>query len=214
MLHKPNAYFGVIRHDLMELVPKGDNKILEIGCGVGNTGKALKEQGKAIEVVGIEKVPKIAQIAKTRIEEVLCADVEALELPFTEEYFDYVIMGDVLEHLYDPWMVVKRVGRYVKKGGYIIASVPNTRNWRIVKDLILKGEWKYCSDGLLDDTHLRFFTKKSMTRLFQSEHFVVNCIIPTFKFWPRSKRNIVNSVTFGLFEDFLTFRYIVEARKL
>lgn len=213
MLEKNKNYFKFVRWELIELVPKGNNKILEIGCGEGNTGNALKKQGKAVEVVGIEKESAIADIAKTKIDKVLCANVETVEIPFSEGYFDYVIIGDVLEHLYDPWMVVNKLGRYLKKGGSIIASIPNIRNWQIVKDLVLKGEWKYCSGGILDDTHLRFFTKKSMIRLFQSENFVVNRIIPAFKFHPTDRCNIRNRFTFGLLEDFLTFQYIVEVRK-
>jgi len=214
MLEKHQNYFSNTRWDLIELVPKGNNKILEIGCGEGNTGKALKEQGKAAEVVGVEKVPEIAQIARTRIDNVICGDVETVQLSFCEEYFDYVIMGDVLEHLHNPWFLVKKLKCCLKNGGHIIASIPNVRNWRIIKDLVLKGEWEYCTVGILDDTHLRFFTKKSMIRLFQSEHFAINCIIPGFKFWPTSKCNIANNFTFGLLRDFLTLQYIVKARKL
>lgn len=214
MLRKHEGYFSRIKWDIIEFVRDGDNKILEIGCGEGNSGKALKEQGKAVEVVGVEKVPEIAEIAKTKIDKVICSDVEVVKLPFSKEYFDYVIMGDVLEHLYDPWKVVSELRQYLKRGGYVIASIPNIRNWRIVRDVILKGEWKYSHEGILDDTHLRFFTKKSMISLFESRDFVVSRIIPRFKFLPRSKHKTINKFTFGLFEDFLTRQYIVEARRL
>ena len=214
MLEKHKTYFSFTRFDLIEFVDKGDNRILEIGCGEGNTCIALKEQNKAIEIVGVEKVSKVAQIAEAKVDKVICADIEAADLPFSEEYFDYVIMGDVLEHLYNPWILVNKLGRYLKKGGYIIASIPNIRNWRIIEDLVLKGEWKYCSEGLLDETHLRFFTKKGVLGLFQSECFVVNRIIPRFKLLPTSKAKIVNSLSFGLLEEFLTVQYVVKVRKL
>lgn len=213
MLKKHEDYFSRTKWDINELVRDGDNIILEIGCGEGNSGKNLKEQGKAVEVVGVEKVPEIAEIAKTKIDKVICADVEFLKLPFSKEYFDYVIIGDVLEHLYDPWMVVSELRQYLKRGGYIIASIPNIRNWRIIRDLVLKGEWEYCSEGLLDDTHLRFFTKKSMMRLFESKDFEVNRIIPRFKFRPTSKSNILNNFTLGLLEGFLARQYLIEAKK-
>lgn len=213
MQEKHENYFSSTRLDLIGFVPKGNYKILDIGCGEGNTGKALKEQGKATEVVGIEKESVIADIAKTKLDKVICADVEAIELPFSEGYFDYVIMGDVIEHLYDPWTFVKKVGPYMKKGGYIIASIPNTRNWRIIRDLVLKGDWKYCPDGLLDDTHLRFFTKRSLRRLFESDNFALDLIIPKFKVLPQKKVNWANNLTLGLFEDFLTFQYIVKVKK-
>jgi len=217
MLTKYKGYFSSIRWDIIEFVRDGDNKILEIGCGEGNTGKVLKEQGKAVEVIGIEKISEAARIAETKIDKVLCADVETIELPFDEGYFDYVIIGDVLEHLYDPWSLVNKLGHYIKKGGYIIASIPNIRNWRVIKSLALKGEWNYSSEGLLDDTHLRFFTKKSILKLFSSKDFFVHRLIPKFEFRPTYKSDIIkpfNNITLGLFEDFLAFQYIFIARKL
>jgi len=216
MLRKHEHYFGSTRYDLVEFVAIGNNRILDIGCGEGNTGKILKEQGKAAEVVGVEKNAEIAEIAKTKIDTVLCGDIETISL-LNSNYFDYIIMGDVLEHLYDPWALVNKLGSYLKKGGYLIASIPNIRNWRIIKSLVLKGEWNYSSEGLLDDTHLRFFTKKSMIRLFLSEDFRVQRIIPKFEFWPTYKSNtakILNNFTLGLLEGFLAFQYIIITRKL
>ena len=217
MLRKRKDYFSSIRWDLISFVSEGNNRILEIGCGEGNTGKALKEQGKAVEVVGVEKVPEIAEIAKTKIDKVLCADVETIELLTSTGDFDYIIMGDVLEHLYDPWICVNKLGRYLKKGGYLIASIPNIRNWRIIRDLVLKGEWNYSSQGLLDDTHLRFFTKKSILKLFSSEDFFIYRLIPEFESRSTYKCGIkkqFNNITLGLFEGFLTFQYIVIVKKL
>ncbi len=216
MVRKDNLYFGNIRHDVIELVAPGANRILDIGCGEGNTGQLLKEQGKAAEVVGVEKIAEVAEIARTRIDTVLCVDVEAMSLPNTD-YFDYIIMGDVIEHLYDPWALVNNMGQYLKKGGFVIASVPNIRNFRIIKSLFLKGEWNYSSDGLLDDTHLRFFTKKTIVELFSSEDFAVERLISKFEFRPTYRTTIIkslNNVTLHLFEDFLAFQYIVIARKL
>jgi 2-polyprenyl-3-methyl-5-hydroxy-6-metoxy-1,4-benzoquinol methylase len=217
LLNKDQNYYHGIRWDIINFVSKGNNRILDIGCGDGNTGKALKDQGKAAEVVGIEKVSEIAQIAETKIDKVICANVETVELPFNEGYFDYIIMGDVLEHLYDPWTLVNNMGPYLKRGGYILASVPNIRNWSIIKGLVLKGEWNYSSEGLLDDTHLRFFTKKSILKLFSSKDFLVHRIIPRFGFQSTYKNNIakiLTNFTLGLLEGFLALQYIVIARKL
>jgi 2-polyprenyl-3-methyl-5-hydroxy-6-metoxy-1,4-benzoquinol methylase len=214
MFEKKETYFGNIRLDIVNLVENGGNKILEIGCGAGNTGKMLKQQGKASEVVGIEKVPEIAEIAKTVLDKVVCGDVETAELPLSKEYFDYVIASEVLEHLYDPWSLVDKLRIYLRKGGYIIASLPNIRNWRIVKGLVLKGEWEYSHDGALDNTHLRFFTKKSMTRLFQSKGFVVISIVPKFKYDIGNRYNILNRFTLGLLEDFITTNYVIKAKNV
>ncbi len=216
MHKKKKGYFGNIRQELVDLVQEGNNKILEIGCGEGNTGKVLKEQGKAIEIVGIEIIYEAAQIAKRKIDKVLNIDVEKTELPFDEGYFDYVIMGDVLEHLYDPWLLVRKLSRFIKNGGYIVVSIPNIRHWKVLKELVLKGEWKYSVEGPLDDTHLRFFTKKSMISLLESGPFTVSRIIPVSKFRPNLgiKWSMVNKLTLGLLEEFLEAQYIIEAKKL
>lgn len=217
MLQKHEDYYSNTRWDIIKLIPRGDHRILEIGCGQGDTGEALKQQGKTIEVVGIEKEPAIAKAARTKLDEVICTDVETAELPFSEDHFDYVIAADVLEHLIDPWMLVDKIRRHLKRGGHLIASIPNIRNWRTIIDLFFKGQWTYRPDGLLDDTHLRFFTKKSILKLFQSRHFEVDYIVPNFKLPMKKQRNItsiINSLTLHLLEDFLTFQYIIIARKL
>jgi len=212
MFEKKKTYFNNTRVDIINLVEKGSNRILEIGCGAGNTGKILKLQGKASEVVGVEKVSEIAEIAKAVLDKVVCGDVETAELSLSKDYFDYVIASDVLEHLYDPWSLIDKLRIYLRKGGYIIASLPNIRNWKILKGLVLKGQWEYSHDGVLDDTHLRFFTKKSMIRLFQSKGFVVTSIVPKFKYDVGNRYNILNRFTFGLLEDFITTNYIIKAK--
>jgi len=209
---KEEDYFNSTRWDLIRLIRNGNNKILEIGCGTGNTGRALKESGKAAEVIGVEIVPEIAKIAETKLDKVICGDIEVLDLHFDRGYFDYVIMGDVLEHLYDPWGVVSKIRCYIKEAGYVIASIPNVRNWWIIKNLVLRGKWEYADAGLLDDTHLRFFTKKSIIRLFQSSGFRIVSIVPAFRLYPTSKSNIMNTLTLGLLESFLARQYIIKAK--
>lgn len=214
MLSKEKNYFNFTRWELIKFVKTGNNKILEIGCGAGSTGLALKKEGKGKEVIGIEIVPEIAKKAKDKLDKVICGDIEVLDLPFDEGYFDYVIMADVLEHLRDPWKVVRKTGYYLKKQGYIIASIPNIRNWSILKDLIFKGKWEYAKEGILDDTHLRFFTKKSIIGLFKNNGFSEIEIMPVFKIKSKGKANLINIFTFGVFEEFLTVQYIIKARKL
>jgi 2-polyprenyl-3-methyl-5-hydroxy-6-metoxy-1,4-benzoquinol methylase len=213
MLEKNNNYFSDIRWDIINLIPAGKNRILEIGCGTGNTGKTLKEEGKAIEVTGVEKIVPIAESARKNLDKVVTADIETLELPFTQEYFDYVIMADVLEHLYDPWGTLDRLRKYMKKGGHIIASIPNIRHWRIVWGLVFKGDWNYNRAGLLDDTHIRFFTKKTMMKLFQSKGFTIHLITPRFKLEPANRYNILNNLTLRLLEEFWAEQYIIMAKK-
>ena len=99
-------------------------------------------------------------------------DIETVDLPYEEEYFDYMIFGDVLEHLRDPWQTVKRLKPYLKKNGFMLASIPNVSHISVVVGL-LKGTAEYREAGILDKTHLRFFTKKTAMELFEKNGFAV-----------------------------------------
>ncbi len=213
MFEKKSEYFENLRTDIISLVEKGDNKILEIGCGTGNTGWSLKKEGKAVEVVGVDIVPEVLEFAKSKIDRTFRADVESDKLPFPNEYFDYILLGDVLEHLKNPWKALVNLTQFLKKGGFVIASIPNVRYWKVVKNLVFKGEWKYISDGVLDDTHLRFFTKKSILELISSANLKVRVICPATELQPPNLCKKLNHLTFGLFEGFLTISYMVKAQK-
>lgn len=211
MQNKKQYYFDMPRNDLAKLVDPGPNKILDIGCGTGITGELLKKENKAKEVVGIELAPEIAKIAQTKLDKVLCGDAEELNLRFSRGYFDYIIAGDILEHLYDPWELLEKIRFYIKEGGFMVASMPNVRNWRVIRELILQGDWRYEHEGVLDETHLRFFTKKSIIEMFKNSGFSEIKIVPIFKF-EKNRANFVNSLTFGLFEQFIANQYILKAK--
>jgi len=211
--HKPDGYYRDARECLLPFVCEGPNRILDAGCGEGRTGAALKAAGKAGEVVGIERCEPIAEIARRHVDRVICADLESLELPFGPGRFDYIIFGDVLEHLVNPWGVVESLARHLRQGGHMIASVPNVRYWRVVFPLVLRGQWKYGPDGVLDDTHLRFFTRKAIAELFASNDLVVDRILSEFRLMPKSKSNRFNRFTCALFEDFMAMRYVVDVIK-
>lgn len=214
LVEKPDGYYGHARLALTHFIREGPNRILDVGCGEGRTGAALKAAGRASEVVGIEKNASVAAVAGANVDRVICTDVESFELPFGPAYFDYIILADVLEHLVDPWTVVEKLAGLLHAGGYMIASIPNVRHWRVVLALLVSGDWRYDPDGVLDDTHLRFFTKKSMRKLFPAPALVVERVVPSFTFSPASRAWRANRLTFRLFEDFLTVRYIMAIRKV
>ena len=208
-----NNYFASARMDLFSMVEGDRNRVLELGCGLGKTGALLKNRGKAVEVVGIELDPEIARSAEANIDRVICGDIERLELAFEEDSFDYVVAGDILEHLIDPWAVLRRLRRFVKTGGAVIVSIPNIRNWRIIADLTLRGDWRYCDEGLLDRTHLRFFTRSTIIDLMERTGYEIEFICPAFRFAPTSKSAIANRLSGGMFESFITRQYLVRARR-
>ena len=120
-----------------------------------------------------------------------------------------ILCLDVLEHLVDPWMTVRKLHAFMKPGGVMITSLPNVRNLKVIVPLILFGDWKYTKEGLLDKTHLRFFTRKTAVELMECSGLKVDKV-PTF-FQHGSKAAIANTLTFSLFKNFLQFQYLIRA---
>lgn len=149
------------------MIPDGDHRILEIGCGAGSTLIKLRELRKAREIIGIELNSDVLLGNCSRFDAVLVGDGEEIEPAFEEGYFDYIIFADVLDHLVNPVAVLKRYSPYLKNTGYIIASIPNVKNYRILLDLVLYDKFEYADSGILDRSHLRFFTQREIHSLFR-----------------------------------------------
>lgn len=206
-LKKDRQYFSWIRWDIIESIPNGKHNILDVGCGEGWTLKKLKDSGKAKQVIGIEINENAAKIARNNVDFVITTDVELLLPPFKEKIFDYIIFGDVLEHLINPKKVLEKYSCYLKDNGYIIASLPNIRYIGILIRLFFFGEFEYVNAGILDESHLRFFTKKSIYRLFKQSGLEIvnikgNCA-PEY----------LNILTLKFFESFLAGGFLIKARK-
>jgi ubiquinone/menaquinone biosynthesis C-methylase UbiE len=213
---KKKLYFTNPRMDLIKLIPhNSDNKILEIGAGGGDTLIEIKKQSLASEVVGVELMEmQNSNQDNQEIDRFIICDVEKTNFDFPESYFDVVLFGDVLEHLFDPWTFLKKIAPFMKKGGLCIASIPNIRYYTAMFKIFVKGDFEYEEQGLFDRTHFRFFCKKNMKALFTSEVFECCEIVPREQLYKiRSKRKFLNKITFGLFEEFLTFQYIIVAIK-
>jgi len=208
---KNHNYYSLVRHDLIQMIEGNGNKILDVGCGEGQTGWVLKNTGKAREVVGIELNENAAKSAEGKLDKVIHGDVEKLSLPFQAEYFDYVILADVVEHLVDPWQVVKRLSLFLHGEGFLIVSIPNIGYWRVLKDLILFDQWEYQAEGILDKAHLRFFTKRSMIEMMNKTGFEVESIIARKS--PGIKARLFNLFTLGIFRRFFESAYIIKYRK-
>ena len=166
-----SGYYEFVRPELLALVPNSAKCVLDVGCGAGRLGEAIKARQGA-KVVGLEFVPAAAQQARGRLDEVFEGDLEKLELPFEEGGFDCVICGDVLEHLREPARFLYQVRRWLKPDACVVASVPNVRHHSVVSAL-LEGNWSYEPAGLLDETHLRFFTRRDIVDLFECAGFHV-----------------------------------------
>ena len=203
-------YYCETREDLIELIPLGTGKILEVGCGAGATGKALRQKGFE-EIVGIEVNEQVAQQGRAYYDKLIIGDVEKVDLAVGNEYFDCILYGDVLEHLVNPWRVLREHHRLLKKGGTSICSIPNIRHYRIIKKLVLKGKWEYTGDGILDRTYLRFFTLDSIRTMLNDAGFEIVKLMVRFSgtFWLRW----INWITGNRLAGFLARQYIVVAIK-
>lgn len=208
---KGGAYFSNPRPDMLNFIPPGVQKVLEFGCGGGEFGAAIKERYGA-EVVGIETHLDSANRAKQLLNRVLTADIEREQLDLPEGYFDCLVCNDVLEHLADPWAALGVLGRYVKKGGWLVVSIPNVRHHKVVRRLLWPGEWRYESNGVMDKTHLRFFTFKSACELVSGSGFHIESASginrSSFPVWLR----LVNWLCRGCFDDMRYLQFAIVAR--
>ncbi len=184
---KKITYYSGARYDFISELPINHNaRILEIGCGTGDTGALALSKGKCDYYCGVEICQKAAKIASRKISEVILADVEKLEFPWTNKYFDALILSEVLEHLVDPWMVLQRLKPFIKNGGVVFASSPNVSHYSVIK-MLMGGDWKYAEKGILDRTHLRWFTPKSYRKLFEESGYKVTSVSALSKFSFKAK---------------------------
>ncbi|MBP9150241.1 MAG: class I SAM-dependent methyltransferase [Rhodoferax sp.] len=211
---KSDAYFAHARKEIAPMLPHDCGRVLELGCGSGATLAWLQQTGRAAYTAGVEISELAAQVARQHVGEVHCADMERTEVSFAGGKFDLVLCLDVLEHLVDPWAMVDRLVRQqLVPGGTIIVSVPNIRHFKVLLPLVFQGRWDYTEAGHLDRTHLRFFTRRSAIALLSHRHLSVpECHDTGFEGW--SRKNLLNTLTLGLFRDFVTYQFFLVAQKL
>lgn len=207
----PN-YYENPRNDITGLIPEDAVCILDVGCGTGNLGAAIKRaRDSHIEVVGIEINQEAAEKARGKLDKVITGNVETLSLPFPRGYFDVLVYGDVLEHMVDPWGILKRHGELLKAEGLVIASIPNVAHYRVIK-MLKKKEWRYQDAGILDSTHIRFFTIKSIKRMFDDAGFRIECV--SHNICGSKVKKKINQIFKNCLIDSLAEQYIITARKI
>jgi O-antigen biosynthesis protein len=158
-------------HLLMLAEVRDGARVLDVGCSTGYMAERLVARG--CTVVGLERDPASAALAERWCERVIVGDVEDLgDRARIEAGFDVVLLGDVLEHLVDPWDTLRFVRGLLADGGVAVVSLPNVAAWPVRLGL-LAGRFEYSDFGLLDRTHLRFFTRATAHELFDRAGFVV-----------------------------------------
>ena len=213
------SYYFYPRIELVEQIVEDRSKemnVLDIGCGCGAISCRIRSQYTNAKTYGIEISKQAAKIAACGME-VLCGDVEELEFPWPDEFFDYVIMGDVLEHLREPAEVLVRLKRHIKKDGYIIVSMPNMKHFSVMLPLIMNDCFSYTDSGILDRTHLKMYTATEMLRMIIGSGYEVERIQYTTYGEPDEEqiKQIDALVSMAEGTDrtvYLAYQYIIKAK--
>lgn len=164
-------YYDYARPEVVALVPATARRVLDIGCASGALGAALKASGGR-EVWGIEINPAIAARAESRLDRVLIGDALARGAELADASFDAVVMADSLEHIDDTGAALALARRVMTDEAKLVLSLPNVRHWSILR-MLLVGDWHYTEAGIMDRTHLRFFTLRSATRTLREAGFEI-----------------------------------------
>ena len=210
------SYIGR-RDDILCLIPNNINKVLDVGCSIGVLGEQIKRRNNNVEVIGIETDEKMAKVAKEKMDRVIMGDIERINLTdyFTPNYFDCIIFADVLEHLKDPWVVLKGTTNFLTDSGFVIISIPNVRHYTTIFNLLFRGNWPYRERGIHDKNHLRFFTFKNIQKMFFNAGLNIIKVKRNYRIIesPSSYNRFSKIFAFYPFKDFITFQYLVVAKK-
>jgi 2-polyprenyl-3-methyl-5-hydroxy-6-metoxy-1,4-benzoquinol methylase len=184
--HRYGNSYESSRDDLIEHVPLRAQKILDVGSARGLFGALLKKRQKC-EVTGVDRENEMIVAARDRLDNVICGDIEEILDKGILGQYDCIVCGDVLEHLNNPWKVVKGLKNHLKKEGLCIASLPNIMNWAIIFEQ-LQGRWDYVPFSILSGTHIRFFTRNTGMKLFEDSGYRIReTYLQSLEIPPRGK---------------------------
>ncbi|MDP2088031.1 MAG: class I SAM-dependent methyltransferase [Flavobacteriaceae bacterium] len=212
---KRTKYYANCRPEMLFLIPSSAKKTLEIGCAQGNFSAQLVKKG--IETWGIEPNLVSAEIASKKLYKVLEGTLDEMINQLPDNYFDAIIMNDVLEHLLFPWEDMKQLKAKLVSEGVLISSIPNVRYAKNLFHLLFMKNWEYKESGILDSTHFRFFTKKSIISLHKKSGYSIQKIkginiTKSVLFFPFAL--LVNIVLLFTQLDIFYMQYATVAKKL
>jgi len=215
---KPVDYFQCTRPEMLPFVPVNCGRLLDVGCAEGAFGETLK-RARGVEVWGVEPIQSIAAIAMTKLDRV----IEGTFGPDTNlpsHTFDSIVFNDVLEHMIDPESALRYARELLTPEGVVVASIPNIRSFPTFWRLMIHASWEYVDCGVLDKTHLRFFTKPSIINMFERQGYVLEkvCGINAYLGVPNIPTNlwrafrVMNALFMGKFDDMKFQQFAVVAR--
>lgn len=171
---KPAEYFHYPRPEMLPFVPSRCRRVLDVGCAEGAFGESLKKS-RGIEVWGVEPNKLAAEKASAKLDRVI-QGMFSPEIDLLAGSFDCILFNDVLEHMVAPEIALRHARDLLAPGGVIVASIPNIRSFPTAWQFLFHARWEYEDAGILDKTHLRFFTKSSIVNMFEREGFALESI--------------------------------------
>ncbi len=224
------SYYDNANMTIVDLVADGSHRILEIGCGGGATARAIRARNPDVYYVGVDIAQEPLHRAKDVLDVALCRNIDAVAdwnldseisaaIPIAS--FDYVICGDVLEHLFAPEAVVAQICGRLRSGGSLITCIPNVQHWSVFVQLV-KGSWPRADSGIFDRTHVRWFARSDMEHLLVEAGLEIEqCVSRIFS--EAEGREVIEfleplALQFGVDADelmarALPFQYVFSARK-
>jgi 2-polyprenyl-3-methyl-5-hydroxy-6-metoxy-1,4-benzoquinol methylase len=202
-------YGGLVHEQKIGLLREPLGRVLDVGCAEGANAEVLRRRG-ATHLAGIELDEAFAAKARERYDEVVQGAVPD-DLRWPDESFDTVLCYDILEHLYDPWGVAKRLADLLRPGGQLHLSIPNARSKELWLPLLREGRFRYQPEGIMDVTHVRFFGRRDAVEMLEGaglEVVSVDHAAPESK-----KRAVASALTRGWIMEFLTIQWYVLAVK-
>lgn len=208
--NKSSGYFSSDREDMLKYIPQDVKTSLEFGCGYGGFSALLKNKFYA-ESWAVEINEEAAREAAKKLDKVINNDATKSLNDIPGHYFDCIILFDILEHLIDPYSLLLALKTKLTDKGVLIASIPNVRYYRMLTQLVIHGNWDYKDHGILDRTHLRFFTYKSIVKMLNRLDYK---ILKMEGIHPTSSRTfkILNIITLNHFSDVMYKHFAIVVR--
>jgi len=204
--------YSAARPELAPFVPDRLRRALDVGCGTGGFASTLRAQGSETELWGVEPEPAAAEIARANYDHVRTGFFPDSVLELPERYFDAVFMLDVLEHMPAPEAALDGARGLLVDGGVVVASIPNARHFDVWWPLVRHGRWTYTETGLMDRTHLRWFTRSSIQDLFADRGWLVLSLVGINRSEPVGWKARAIARLGRRTEDMFFVQYVVTAR--
>ncbi|MBV8184202.1 MAG: methyltransferase domain-containing protein [Hyphomicrobiales bacterium] len=209
-------YFATPRTEIVPYLPVEVSRLLELGCGTGATVALVKNERAVEWAGGVELDAAAAEAARAHCEKVFVGDAasRAFEREIAPASLDLILCLDVLEHLADPWEMVRRVSPLLAPSGRLILSVPNIRNWKFLWRLAVRGDFRYRDAGVLDRTHLRFFVRDTAIELATCGGLALVAAVNAQPFSFPDARFFLNLASGGRLDTLLAKQWLVVGERM